>query len=256
MEACQLRELVLTDDGGAAARAERAATLDLLVGCLQDGPPADRVRAAEQLAAFGLEAVLPLCEALNSTDDDLRIAAARSLGTIGDARAVVPLIAALRSRCTGGSGLKHRQGGRVLLGTMLAMVLIPPILAALITGKPSGIFFAGVAGPLVAWATQRRPRGRVFEAISEALIQITAKDPTPAVREVLPELDVLATDSLQQDRQTRAALREAARRIEALTENLRSLPIAAEAPEPEVATLPTPAHPRVSDAEVLPRVTS
>src|SRR5689334_8282687 len=50
-----------------------------------------RQRAARALRDYGPAAVEPLCAALHDRDESVRVAAAESLGMIGDDRAVQPL---------------------------------------------------------------------------------------------------------------------------------------------------------------------
>jgi len=62
---------------------------------LRDGESADRMAAAEALAAFGPAALPALTEALGDADPRLRMWAAYTLGILGDTRAVPALTRAL-----------------------------------------------------------------------------------------------------------------------------------------------------------------
>ncbi|HOX07536.1 MAG TPA: HEAT repeat domain-containing protein [Planctomycetota bacterium] len=67
-----------------------------LLPLLADGDKTIRKRAAEVLAVHGPEAVEPLMAGLDDPAACVRLQAAKSLGTIGDARAVEPLLVMLR----------------------------------------------------------------------------------------------------------------------------------------------------------------
>ncbi|HTE16881.1 MAG TPA: hypothetical protein VK689_00695, partial [Armatimonadota bacterium] len=100
----------------------------------------------------------------------------------------------------------------------------------------------------------RRSQGRLCEAITQALVQIAERHPTPELREVLPDLQAVAADIIQQEQSTRQKSKAAAARIDALTEKLKSLPVPASTPAPDGTALPRPAAAPVPDAETLPRV--
>ncbi len=68
---------------------------EALIRILRDGKSADRMAAAASLAALGQAALAPLLSALEDPDPRLRMWAAYTLGTIGDARAVPALMQAL-----------------------------------------------------------------------------------------------------------------------------------------------------------------
>ncbi len=66
-----------------------------LIQILRDGGSADRMAAAEALAALGPAALPALLPALGDPDPRLRMWAAYTLGVLGDPGAVPALIAAL-----------------------------------------------------------------------------------------------------------------------------------------------------------------
>ncbi len=84
-----------------------APAVEPLVAALEDRDQGVLVRtyAAEALVRIGGPAVEPLVAAFGAGDQDTRKDAARTLGRIGDARAVEPLVAALRDR---GQGVLER----------------------------------------------------------------------------------------------------------------------------------------------------
>lgn len=71
------------------------ATAGALIQALRNGATADRMAAAEGLAALGPAALPPLFGALEDPDPRLRMWAAYTLGMIGDAGAVPALVQAL-----------------------------------------------------------------------------------------------------------------------------------------------------------------
>ena len=98
--------------GGALAHPEPPAGASALVSALEhDRPDADRVAAAETLAALAVEtasAVPALTSTLNRRPDPVRVAAIYALGAIG-APAVSPLIDSLRGRGDAASMLRTRM---------------------------------------------------------------------------------------------------------------------------------------------------
>jgi len=66
-----------------------------LIRILRDGGGADRMAAAEALAALGLAALPALLSALGDDDPRLRMWAAYTLGVLGDPGAIPALIPAL-----------------------------------------------------------------------------------------------------------------------------------------------------------------
>src|SRR5689334_9289947 len=83
----------------------------------------DRVEAARKLRDFGPAAIAPLCAALRDKEDQIRVAAAESLGVVGDERAVQPLVEALRDVLPGRSAARNRIG-RVLFWITMPIVVV------------------------------------------------------------------------------------------------------------------------------------
>jgi HEAT repeat protein len=217
--------------------------------------PATRVEAAKALRDYPEWSLEPLCGLLRDKDLDVRTAAAESLGHIGDQRAIQPLTEALRDCFVGKSAR-----GQLVVG-----VLVLSVTLTLMAGLAWGSFALQIGGAVgagmnailqVAHAYYRRRQSssKVCQAITDALAQIAERNPTPVLRSVLSDLKAVAADVLQQHKDTRAASRQAAERIESLTEQLKDLPVAAFAPEPDGTALPRPADAPAPDVTVLPRV--
>ncbi|HTE21007.1 MAG TPA: HEAT repeat domain-containing protein [Armatimonadota bacterium] len=223
-----------------------------LVQWLRDGPVNTRVETATALGDCGVWAVEPLCLALQDREPAVRIAAAESLGHLGDQRAVQPLTGALRACFLHRSGWKQLVMGPVVLvgGTLLFVFCL---LLCLLCGGGSTVL-ADIPRDVWKHFRDRRSQGRLVQAITGALVLIAERHPTPELRSALPDLKAMATDVLQQEPGTRAASRDAAHRINALTEKLKSLPVPASTPAPDAAALPRPAGAPTADAETLPRV--
>lgn len=203
-----------------------------------------RARAAISLREFGSEAVEPLCTALSDRSQDVRVAAAESLGCIGDPAAVQPLMEALRATFVG-----HSARRQLMMGFLVAAAAVTLVLGfiwgsiALKTGGMAYLFFQGFGRVFKKYFEKRHSRSRECAAISDALGDIAERNPTPAMRAVLPELKLVAADVLQQAAATRAVSQDAARRIETLTEKLKDLPVpAAAGPAADQASLPRPAE--------------
>lgn len=224
-----------------------------LLGRLQSETKEERIAAAEVLGRWGgPRSVDPLCELLRDPDDEIRIAAAEALGSIGDQRAVQPLLAALRERCVGGSGRRQKRAGRMFVSGILGIVVGQAVLCAT-QDLNFGAMCGGLVIPVISWFGCRAARGPLFRAITQALARIAEARPTLEVREVLPELDVLSTDRIQQDAATRRALAAGRARIETLTAHFKSLPLPSASPAPEAATLPVPAQDAAPKGDNLPR---
>jgi hypothetical protein len=85
---------------------------------------------------------------------------------------------------------------------------------------------------------ERRKRA-AFVSVVQALGQIAERQPIVELQGAVPDLNALGRDILQETGEVRHASREAARRIEAATERLKSLPL--------------PGGPAGGAAEALPR---
>jgi hypothetical protein len=198
-----------------------------------------RGRTAYGLRDKGAAAMPALCEALKDPDLAVRAAAAESLAEIGDARALKPLTEALKGCFDTGSARRQRViSVFVLLG--IVVVLIALFMGMVKLGIAA--FMAGswgmIGNTLTSYHRRQRERGPQIQALTAAIDRIAAREPTPELRMLLPELEAVAGDPLLHTASTRAATREVAGRIAALTERIKSMPVAAEAPEVETDQLP------------------
>jgi hypothetical protein len=209
-----------------------------LLSRLRDSSPAGRIVAVRELASGGEQALGPLYAALEDRDASVRIAAAQALRDVGDLRAVEPLTRALRACVVARSVHWQLFVGYVLAPVVFIVVFLVWLLAAVASsgGGASGV--VGLFKCLGDWYRDRRERGRPGAAIAEALAAMAERNPAPELRRLIPELQALSVDRLQQERGTRMLSARAARRIADLTEKLRHLPIPAPATDP--ASLPLP----------------
>lgn len=233
--------------------------LDTLLRDLREGTPEQRQHAAKALRDYGAAAVEPLCLALRDKDLNVRVAAAESLGLVGDERAVRALMEALRE-CLVGRSAKWQIAAGILVA-VVALVVLMAVVSVRLYFKVGigGIGFYLLARALYRGVTSYYERRRDFsgfcEAVVEALRRIAERSPAPELRKkVVPELKAIAADVLQQQERTRTAARFAAWRIEALTEHLKSLPRPAAASAPDAATLPRAVDTPTQETERLPRV--
>jgi len=210
-----------------------------------------QVRAAAAKALGQLKdarAIEPLCNALLDKDFNVRAAAAEALGLIGDERALQPLLEAMRGCFVGRSS--HTQ-------LVVGLIVIPFIFIAIFAGASYLGAMGGLGGIMQAfffYYSNRRRTSKLCGVIAQSLAQIAERAPAPELRAILPDLKVVAADVLQQDRQTRAMSRQVAQKIEALTEQLKNLPLPASAPAPDAATLPRAVDVTTPDVKTLPRV--
>lgn len=230
-----------------------------LVEQLTRGSATERQATADALRKLGASAVEPLCNLLKHPDKNVRAQAAEILGDVGDVRAVKPLHDALRG-CFAWE--KEGPGGWILLmlGTMILVMMIfgllfdrsmPPlsVLYAMMVATWCGSLVLSLY--LVWWRGSGRLR-QVWEKIADALVRIAEREPTPELRTVIPDLSRLSKEAFAKA-ETRDIARQAAQRITAITEQLKSLPIPAAEPAPNVKELPIPAHESLSDVATLPR---
>lgn len=215
-----------------------------LAATLRNGGAVERLEAARRLRGCGSPAVPLLCGALTDPCVPVRLAAAESLGEIGDPAAIPPLTQALQGCFHGGSA--RRQLATGCLGTGLAlivcllMVLLNPFVII------EGLFRAGLGGLSNLGKNRSEPELRLSRApaYARALAQIAERHPTPELRALLPELRAASLDLLQLDREARQVSRETAERIERLTTLLKTLPTPAHAPTGGAENrLPRPAEP-------------
>ena len=237
---------------------------------LREGTMEQRQQAAENMHDQGSSAGELLCRALRDKDLNVRSVAAEALGHIGDVRAIQPLVEALRER------RRPRWKGRLML--MLGSILLGLLLLILSRMLSDPMTFDidswGPGGPYewysvllgVCWLVtmglacfydliDKRRISQYNASIIAALVCIAERNPAPELRNVLPDLKAIAADVLQQEKTTRTMSRQAARRIETLTEQLKSLPLPAAAPVPDAAVLPRAAESPAPNVETLPRVT-
>lgn len=200
--------------------------------------PDVRILAAQRLCQFGSPAVSPLCEALRDKDLRVRAATACALGELQEAQAIGPLAEALRNCFVGRSALRNLFAGCALLvGLIAAVVVMIVTIDAMVLSTVIGssdLFFDG--------RKRRRERNELVQAITQALTRIAERHPSPELRNLLPDLKVVAVDVIQQGRQTRTASREAVTQIEALTSRLRDLPLPASGVSSPEGCLPHPAE--------------
>jgi hypothetical protein len=130
-----------------------------------------------------------------------------------------------------------------------------------------GLIFGSVAlktgGVFVVWFNvinmfiqRRRDRHLECGPIAEALASIAERNPTPQLRSLLPDLQALAADGIQQSAETRRASRQALQRIETLTGQFKDLPVVGAAPESDAKNLPLPADHEPADRAEAPRPSS
>jgi HEAT repeat protein len=212
------------------------------------------MRAARLLASHGEQAVDPLLGLLEDHSIDVRVLAAESLGQVGDDRAIQPLMNALRSSFWGGSAWSN-----LLLGLVLAVVaaaLTAVLLYGVVVAKIGFLIMTTQVWRFPFWVIgRRRKRSQLVGAVTQALVRIAGRSPSPELGGVVKDLRVVAADRVQQVQETRDLTRKAADEIEALVAEVRTLPVAAAAPPSEgAAVLPRPAQSPEPEAQVLPRV--
>ncbi len=231
--------------------------IDTLLRDLREGTIEQRQHAAQVLRDCGAVAVEPLCLALRDKDLNVRVAAAESLGQVGDERAVQALIEALKM-CFVRRVARWIRPIRlvVLLACIILLVAAPIGGDSYVTKVTSLVIIIAITWTyVVRYYSQIRSQGKVCQAIVEALTYIAERNPTPELRAALLDLKAIAADGQQQDIHTQSAARQAAQRIETLTEQLKSLPLPAAAPAPDAATLPRAVDAPEQETERLPRVT-
>jgi hypothetical protein len=222
---------------------------------LRHGKVKERAAAASALGEYGERAVERLIEALSDKSPKVRFQAARALGRIGDPRAVGPLMEALRGCLVGGSPKTNLRAALLyLLGIVLAAGAFGWVWLNL---GWFWLFFIWIqAGDhLKPLLEGQRSQTRFCRAICEALHRIAMEHPSPEMRSVLPELNAIAIDAVHHTERTREASRIAARRIDQLTQDVKSLPLSASAPAGEEGSaLPLASQAPAVDASALPRV--
>lgn len=230
--------------------------LEYWVAELREGTKQDRRKAAQALSGFGDAAVEPLAWGLLDEDLDVRAEVARALEVVGDERAVGPLRAALRSHFLGKSPRWHRYAPLLLA--------LPAIPILIVWATSSSRVFATIqvivqiptlfAVHYYLGKSHREQRSRSLRALIDALAAIATRKPVPELSHVVEDLRVASRDRIQHSTDTREAARLAAEQIEALTAELRSLPVAAAGPGATPDVLPRPAEASLPRADTLPRV--
>ena len=230
---------------------------------LKDKDSEVRKSAAESLGkiqdAQTVSAVTePLCVALSDKSGHVRLAAAEALGRIlkdgGDERAIQPLLKALQACFVKGSARWHLVMG--LMATMAFLLLFAGLIWGSVALKTWGMiqmllyFFQWIG----VYYERRRTQSKICQQLLEALANVVERNPAPELRVLLPDLKAISADVIQQGSQTRALSRQAAQKIETLTEQLKHLPLPASAPPPDAATLPRIADAPTPEVERLPRV--
>lgn len=187
---------------------------------LTRGSERERQTAADALRRLGAVAAEPLYELLSHDNHNVRIRAAEILADIGDVRAVQPLTNALDD-CFA----KHESVWKQFLNALALNYKLP-------RWNEAAIFIA-------------------------AIVNIAEREPSPELHIAIPILSRIADMvAFTYDQwAVREAAFNAAQRIEALTEQLKSLPIPAEASQSDVKELPIPTNAPTPDAATLLRPT-
>jgi hypothetical protein len=143
-----------------------------------------------------------------------------------------------------------------------AFIPVPLIIAALVVVahglKTDGTIWLFIgwwipAFVYLVWRMRQDERNEVYQNIAHALVSVAERTQTLSLRVVISDLSRLACDVILQKRATRKTAREAARRIEVVTAQLKSLPIPAATSKPDVEELPIPVSTPAHDAATLPR---
>lgn len=249
-----------------------------LVKQAQSRKPNRRQEAVRQLADAGDSTVPALCQLLKHHNFRVREDAAVALGEVGDARAIEPLLDALRE-CF----VVRTPWLRVVLGILLipllalasvlslAAIIIVAIVFLFIAVRLGSLWefgwlgegvgewllapfkwlWKGVTGPF-EWLHRKRSQ-RTCEIIARSLSRIAERHPTPELRNALPDLALVTADFALQSEESRQSAREAVDLIDRLTSKVQSLPRSALQPATATETLPATADSRDTPLEDLPR---
>lgn len=227
----------------------------LLEGQFQHPEKQVRLSSISSVQEADRDAIEPLLQALQDPEMDVRIAAAEALGRVGDARAIQPLVAALRATFGGKSGREFRTAGILLIvGVVVVYIAVQMGLGAAGIGSAGAAMSGGISFIFNAMVLRRKAQSRMSRAITEALGRIAERDPAPELHALVPDLRAIAADSLQQEKEARAASREAASRIEAVTAKLKDLPLPTSGSASGPEALPRPAGPPAEDGSRFPVV--
>ena len=219
-----------------------------------DSERVEAVRAVARAQTADYERILPvLCQALQDPLEDVRVAAGEELGRIGEDRAIQPLREALQRCFPNGSARRQLVLGLVVVG-ILALVFVGYVFGAFyfrMGGMLAGMS-GGMANGIRAFRQKRLAKSRECQTYTRALAAIAERTPSPVLRSLVPELNALAAD-VWHDGAVRDASREAAQRIEAVTAEVKSLPVASAAAVKVEKDLPRAAEAAEPDGECLPR---
>lgn len=249
---------------------------------LHSSDPNLRVCAVYALAGFGEEAVEPLQAALEHADShvcvaavevirdradrdwvpelllalrdeepSVHLAAAEALGKVGDERAVAPLTDALRYTFPRRSARTQRAAGILLLVIIAVQVAWVWIGGIRITSLFPMLPCINI---LISFISERRTAGAMVRVVAESLACVAEDCPTPSLRSALSDLRIVAADPIQQRAPTRRACREAAARIQELTERIEALPVPVDREQEAPRVLPVPVEGAVPIVAALPRV--
>jgi hypothetical protein len=234
-------------DGGKSARA--LPSIDALLADLGHPRVGTRVRAVRALIRQpDARALSPLIEALMDDDGRVREEAVRALGKLG-AMAVQPLRELMRNG-------DPRAYGRALEAVALtgAPEAIPVLLEAMREPKPelepeyfpmeevsSALARTAIAMVLPLVQLLQRPQGSLCGQVAELLVKFAAVHPSPKLRAALPSLRRLLVDRKQRPAD-RELVRSAILAIEGATAGMQNLPLAAQAPQDDCASLPIPSE--------------
>jgi len=210
----------------ALGRIDAPAALDQLAIAIDD--PAFPVRKA-CITAIGRMGVAGADDVLLAAlkDRDLQALVAAELARRGNPRALQPLVGALRDTQVG------RSPRVQLLCGVLLIALYAAIWGLIVTGQlgDRGVALISICG---TWCFQynrnQRRRSATAVAIVQAITRLSETYPQPEVRNLIPDLNTIARDPLHHSAEARSAVREAARRIERLTESVAQLPRPAGSP--------------------------
>jgi hypothetical protein len=201
-----------------------------------------RCRVARTLGECGVTAIEPLCGALFDPELKARRAAARSLGAIGDPRAVPALRRALQGTMLGGGATAHRMTGwsiLVFIGIAeLAFMLQPLIQEHHRSLAVCGLFLWLTVSLGVIWTRWRADNlAELRLTLVTALSDIAVCDGGPDARASLPELDALSQTPFGRTAEGRKQLRHALEVIRSLPEFM-PLPIPAAREDVGTSDLP------------------
>lgn len=209
-------------------------------------------KAAAALCAYGKQAVPVLCTALQDRNGAVRVAVVDALRQVGDERAIQPLVSTLRTCFWGGAAGRHLYLRPIL--TVLGLLILGISCLLPVQGKVCS--FLGLAPLLpfilVYWSEHQTDKRRLSLAITRALGEIAARNPTPELQTAVPDLKALAADVVLQTAGARRTMRRTLEQIDAATADVRSLPVtASEGAPPD--SLPRPASPVRPESSTLPR---